>query len=196
MGDAQALYNEVVQGELRDVLVRLAEAAEDRRVLVRLFVRDRGLQSAPWEAICKPGTTEGFWGTDPKILVARGVTSSDPWEPREVRGAVRVLGIAPGSDDRALHALREALAPSIDAGEVEWLDEAKADVRRMDRPAAMRIFDGILHYARTGGGDIEPLHGEMSGSFRLRIGSYRVLFSRHDDAMRIYGVRHRSEAYR
>jgi len=54
---------------------------------------------------------------------------------------------------------------------IEWLDEAKADIRRLDRPNAMRIFDGILHYARTGGGDVAPLHGEMAGSFRLRLGS-------------------------
>ena len=46
---------------------------------------------------------------------------------------------------------------------VEWLDEARADVRRLDRGTAVRIFDGILHYARTGGGDVEPLHGEMGG---------------------------------
>lgn len=79
---------------------------------------------------------------------------------------------------------------------IEWLDEAKADIRRLDRPNAMRIFDGILHYARTGGGDVAPLHGEMAGSFRLRLGDYRVLFSLQEGAMRIYGVRHRSDAYR
>lgn len=79
---------------------------------------------------------------------------------------------------------------------IEWLDEAKADVRRLDRPTAMRIFDGILHYARTGGGDVAPLHGDMAGSFRLRLGDYRVLFALEDNVMRIFGVRHRSEAYR
>jgi len=79
---------------------------------------------------------------------------------------------------------------------IEWLDEAKADVRRLDRPTAMRLFDGILHCARTGGGEITPLHGEMAGAFRLRLGDYRVLFTFHEDAMRIFGVRHRSEAYR
>ena len=79
---------------------------------------------------------------------------------------------------------------------VEWLDEAKVDVRRLDRPTAMRIFDGILHYARTGGGDVAPLHGDMAGSFRLRLGDYRVLFALQDNFMRILGVRHRSEAYR
>jgi mRNA interferase RelE/StbE len=79
---------------------------------------------------------------------------------------------------------------------IEWLDEAKADVRSLDRPTAMRIFDGILHYARTGGGDVAPLHGDMAGSFRLRLGDYRVLFTLEDNVMRIFGVRHRSEAYR
>ena len=59
----------------------------------------------------------------------------------------------------------------------------------------MRIFEGILHYARTGGGDVATLHGDMAGSFRLRIGDYRVLFSVYEDTMRIFGVRHRSEAY-
>jgi mRNA-degrading endonuclease RelE of RelBE toxin-antitoxin system len=79
---------------------------------------------------------------------------------------------------------------------IEWLDEAKADVRRMDRPTAIRVFEGILHYATTGAGDVSPLHGDMAGSFRLRTGDYRVLFSLHGGAMRIFGVRHRSEAYR
>ena len=59
---------------------------------------------------------------------------------------------------------------------IEWLDEAKADVRRLDRPTAMRIFDGILHHARTG--------------------DYRVLFALQDNVMCIFGVRHRSQAYR
>jgi mRNA-degrading endonuclease RelE of RelBE toxin-antitoxin system len=35
----------------------------------------------------------------------------------------------------------------------------------------------------------------MAGAFRLRLGDYRVLFTL-EDAMRIFGVRHRSEAYR
>jgi len=77
---------------------------------------------------------------------------------------------------------------------IEWLDEAKADV--LDRAIAMRIFDGILYHAHTGSGDVAPLHGDMAASFRLRLGDYRVLFSLHEGSMRIFGVRHRSEAYR
>jgi mRNA-degrading endonuclease RelE of RelBE toxin-antitoxin system len=79
---------------------------------------------------------------------------------------------------------------------IEWLEAARGDVRVLDRATAMNIFDGVLHYARTGGGKVMPLHGDMAGSFRLRLGDYRVLFTLHDDVMRIFGVRHRSEAYR
>ncbi|HXP83219.1 MAG TPA: type II toxin-antitoxin system RelE/ParE family toxin [Bryobacteraceae bacterium] len=79
---------------------------------------------------------------------------------------------------------------------IEWLDEAVADVRAVDRVTAMNLFNGVMHYARTGGGNVRPLHGDLAGSFRLRIGDYRVLFTLENGTMRIFGVRHRSEAYR
>ena len=60
----------------------------------------------------------------------------------------------------------------------------------------MRLFAGILHYARTGGGDVTSLHGELAGGLRLRLGDYRIMFTLDQQYMRIFGVRHRSEAYR
>jgi mRNA interferase RelE/StbE len=79
---------------------------------------------------------------------------------------------------------------------IEWLDEAKADVCALDQPTAMRLFEGIFRFARAGSGDLNMLHGELAGAFRLRLGDYRVLFTLQDGVMRIFGVRHRSEAYR
>jgi ParE toxin of type II toxin-antitoxin system, parDE len=93
---------------------------------------------------------------------------------------------------------------------IEWLDEARTDVRgldrptrigpqgsaHMDRPTAMRLFEGVLRFARTGSGDVNARHGDMAGAFRLRLGDYRVLFTLENNAMRIFGVRHRSQAYR
>lgn len=61
----------------------------------------------------------------------------------------------------------------------------------------MRIFEGLLHYARTGSGDVRPLQGDdLGGAFRLRVGDYRVFFTLEGDCLRVAGVRHRSEAYR
>jgi mRNA interferase RelE/StbE len=79
---------------------------------------------------------------------------------------------------------------------IEWLDEARADVRALDQPTARRMFEGILRFARSGSGDIAALQGDLAGIFRLRLGDYRVLFTLENNAMRIFGVRHRSEAYR
>lgn len=79
---------------------------------------------------------------------------------------------------------------------IEWLAEAKTDVRALDRPTAMRLFEGVLRFARTGSGDVNTLHGDMAGAFRLRLGDYRVLFTLENNAMRIFGIRHRSQAYR
>ncbi|MGO9011875.1 MAG: type II toxin-antitoxin system RelE family toxin [Bryobacteraceae bacterium] len=83
-----------------------------------------------------------------------------------------------------------------DALKIEWSEEARAGVRRLGRVAAMQVFEGMLRYARTGSGDVKPLRGDLAGSFRLRIGDYRVMFELQGDTMRIFGVRHRREAYR
>ncbi|WP_148313632.1 CHAT domain-containing protein [Sorangium cellulosum] len=156
LGDAQRLYGELIDGDLRDVLVRLGEAAKESRLLVRLFARERALQVIPWEALCRPGTSEGFWGTDPRLLLARGVDSAEPWEPREVRGAVRMLAIAPGAHEQALAALRAALGASIESGEIEWLDPiAGPDVS--PRVLFDRLRRGktphIVHFLGHGGVD-------------------------------------------
>lgn len=75
-------------------------------------------------------------------------------------------------------------------------EEARADVRRLDQVTAMRIFEWVLHFARTGAGDVTRLHGDFSGNCRLRLGDWRVLFSLHENLKWISGVRHRSKAYR
>jgi len=79
---------------------------------------------------------------------------------------------------------------------IEWSDEARGDIRRLDRSTAMRIFEGVLRFARSGHGDVAALHGDLAGAMRLRLGDYRVLFTLEENSIRIFGVRHRSEAYR
>ncbi len=79
---------------------------------------------------------------------------------------------------------------------IDWLDQASADIRQIDRATAMRIFEGILHHARGGGGDVSPLHGGLAGHFRLRVGDYRVFFQLEENVLRIAAVLHRSQAYR
>ena len=76
-----------------------------------------------------------------------------------------------------------------------WTDSAKADVRRLDRPTALRIFAALHRFAETGEGDVKALQGR--DELRLRIADYRLFFvPTTADALEIRRVLHRSEAYR
>ncbi len=79
---------------------------------------------------------------------------------------------------------------------IAWSERARADIRRLDRETAMRIFEALHRLAETGEGDVKKLKGE-SRELRLRVGDYRVRFTEEPvDTLDIHSVRHRREAYR
>jgi len=80
--------------------------------------------------------------------------------------------------------------------DIEWSEEARADIRRLDKATALRIFDTLLRFARTGEGDIKQLKGELAGKLRLRCGDYRLILSQAGETLRIHTVRYRKDAYR
>ncbi|AKJ02097.1 CHAT domain-containing protein [Archangium gephyra] len=152
-GRAQAvqdLHGALFRGELQEVLARLREAFAGRPLLLRLMLREEGLQAFPWEALCEPRTEFGFLGNSPKLLPVRGVRSSEPWQPREVRGAVRVLAIAP-LHEGAPGRLHEALHESLESGAVEWLEPltgrraGKAFLFEYLRPTAPHVIHFLGH---------------------------------------------------
>lgn len=63
-------------------------------------------------------------------------------------------------------------------------DLARADVRAIDKPTAMRIFTALHRLAETGQGDIKRLKGETE-EIRLRVGVFRVRFTEETDALHI-----------
>lgn len=78
---------------------------------------------------------------------------------------------------------------------IVWTEMAKADVRRLDKPTAMRILSALHRFAESGEGDVKALHGR--DELRLRVGDYRIFFvSTTPDAIQIRRVLHRKEAYR
>lgn len=80
--------------------------------------------------------------------------------------------------------------------QIVWTDPAKADVRALDKPAAMRILHALHRFVESGVGDLKALQGDIE-ELRLRIGDYRLFFVHtSDDTIEIRRVKHRSEAYR
>ena len=77
-----------------------------------------------------------------------------------------------------------------------WPESARAELRAVDREAAIRIPHALTKYGDSGEGDVTALAGQWQGYLRLRVGDYRVMFTISHDDITIFRVRHRSEAYR
>jgi mRNA interferase RelE/StbE len=77
-----------------------------------------------------------------------------------------------------------------------FTDEARGQLRSIDRATALGILEAIARFGETGTGDFAPLHGEWRGCFRLRVGDYRVICRPIEDGLEIIAVGHRSEIYR
>jgi mRNA-degrading endonuclease RelE of RelBE toxin-antitoxin system len=77
-----------------------------------------------------------------------------------------------------------------------WPESARAELRAVDRKAAIRILRALTQFGESGSGDVKSLAGQWQGYFRLRAGDYRVIFAISPEEITIARVRHRSEAYR
>lgn len=156
LDEARALRSALIAGGIRDLVTRMEEASKGSFVVHRLVLSDRNLQAIPWEAMGDPATTAGFWGTDPHVQLLRGVTTPDAWAPRDVRGPVRILAIAPNSGELSLNLLRTTLAESIAAGEIEWLNpitQAMASKRTIFDAIRRSKTPHIIHFLGHAGMD-------------------------------------------
>jgi mRNA-degrading endonuclease RelE of RelBE toxin-antitoxin system len=79
---------------------------------------------------------------------------------------------------------------------ITFRDEAKRDVRLIDRENAMRILYAINRFASSGEGDVKRLQDIDPPELRLRVGDYRVRFYDSEEAILVLAVKHRREAYR
>jgi mRNA-degrading endonuclease RelE of RelBE toxin-antitoxin system len=79
---------------------------------------------------------------------------------------------------------------------IAWTDRAKASLRAIDQPTALRILHTLARLLATGEGDVKRLQDIEPPEFRLRVGDYRVRFHDFGDSIEILSVKHRREAYR
>jgi mRNA-degrading endonuclease RelE of RelBE toxin-antitoxin system len=82
------------------------------------------------------------------------------------------------------------------AKKIAWTDQARADVRAIDRDTAIDLLHGLARFVATEEGDVKRLQGIEPPEFRLRLGDYRVRFHDLADSIEILRVRHRKDAYR
>jgi len=78
---------------------------------------------------------------------------------------------------------------------ITWSDDARADIRRIPPDQARRINRGIERFARTREGDVKKLADDPLGTWRLRIGDWRVLFTQDRAGLLITRIVNRRDAY-
>jgi mRNA interferase RelE/StbE len=84
----------------------------------------------------------------------------------------------------------------MDRKKIAWRDQAKAQLRAIDQPTALRLLRALAHFAATGEGDVKRLQDIEPPEIRLRVGDYRLRFHDYGHTLYVTAVRHRREAYR
>lgn len=82
---------------------------------------------------------------------------------------------------------------------VRFLRSAKRDLERLDKPVAARILQRIRWLAEhIDDARLQPLTGDLEGLFKLRVGSYRVIYEIlwQERTIVVHLVGHRRDIYR
>ncbi len=80
---------------------------------------------------------------------------------------------------------------------VEWTKEAVEDLQKLDKPIAKRILNKISWFSQHFDNiTLEPLSRELAGTFKLRIGDWRVIYTIEIDIIVIQAIGHRKEVYK
>jgi len=82
------------------------------------------------------------------------------------------------------------------AKRIVWTEQAKADIRAIERPIALQILKTLARYVQTGAGDTKQLRDVEPPLIRLRAQNHRVFFRDKGDYLEISRVLDRREAYR
>lgn len=79
---------------------------------------------------------------------------------------------------------------------IRWSDNAKDELRAVDRATALQLLHCVDRYLASREGDVKVLRPPLPG-LRLRCGDYRIFFEPvSDQGIDVIAVRHRREAYR
>lgn len=80
---------------------------------------------------------------------------------------------------------------------IEWTKEALDDLQTIDRPIVKRILNKISYLSQHFSSIVpEPLSHDLAGTFKLRIGDWRVIYTIETDAIVIQAIDHRKQIYK
>jgi len=82
------------------------------------------------------------------------------------------------------------------ARRIEYKSSVYHDLKQLDTGIAKRVLDELEDTLSSEPNRGEALTGPFKGLFKLRVGDYRVIYSKTRDCVLILRISHRSKAYR
>ena len=82
------------------------------------------------------------------------------------------------------------------AKRIVWTEQAKADIRGVERSIALQILKTLARYALTGEGNTRQIQGIEPPLIRLRAQDHRIFFRDKGNYLEISRVLDRKQAYR
>jgi len=80
---------------------------------------------------------------------------------------------------------------------IEWTEGAVKDLKRLDRQVARRILKKLDWFSKNFANVVpEPLTEEFEGTYKLRVGDWRVIYTVESEVIVIQSVGHRREIYK
>ena len=80
---------------------------------------------------------------------------------------------------------------------IEWTQGAVEDLERLDKAIGRRILRRLTWFSQNFQSIVpEPLTGESTGTFKLRTGEWRAVYTVEGDIIVIQFISHRSDIYR
>jgi len=77
-----------------------------------------------------------------------------------------------------------------------WTNAARRDLRAIDANVALSLLKALTRFLDTGQGDVIALQGALAGTYRLRVGDYRIRFEIvAERRIQVLRVLNRREAY-
>jgi len=81
--------------------------------------------------------------------------------------------------------------------DIEWTEEALEDLNQLDKTVGKRILKKIAWFSQSFENIIpEPLSGEFEGTYKLRVGAWRIIYTCDKETILIRHVGHRREVYK
>ena len=83
----------------------------------------------------------------------------------------------------------------ISLARIAYKRSVARDLKHLDKTRAKAILEMLESYLSENADAGEPLRGEFEGLYKLRIGDYRVIYSKTGDGILVLRIGHRSKVY-